>query len=183
VAVNLSPVQFEDGQLASKIAAALHASRLPAARLEVEITEGLLLSDADWVMRQLAELKHLGVRIAMDDFGTGYSSLSYLWKFPFDKLKIDQSFVRALRGDDEHLMSVIRTIIALGRSLGMTITAEGVETAAQAEFLREIGCDQLQGFHLGRPMPLENLPAEMLRNFRATIQEESAVPVAIAALA
>jgi EAL domain-containing protein (putative c-di-GMP-specific phosphodiesterase class I) len=118
-------------------------------------------------------LKALGVRIAMDDFGTGYSSLSYLWKFPFDKLKIDQSFVGALQGEDDHLASVIRTIVALGRSLGMTITAEGVETEAQAEFLRRVGCDELQGFHLGRPMPLEQLPVEILRGLRSTIHEMS----------
>ena len=116
-------------------------------------------------MRQLADLKALGVRIAMDDFGTGYSSLSYLWRFPFDKLKIDQSFTRALGGGDEHLASVIEAIVALGRSLGMTITAEGVETEAQADFLRQVGCDQLQGFHLGRPMPLERLPGEILEGF------------------
>jgi EAL domain-containing protein (putative c-di-GMP-specific phosphodiesterase class I) len=167
VAVNLSPAQFREGRLAEKVEAALKASGLAAERLELEITEGLLLSDADWIMRQLADLKTLGVRIAMDDFGTGYSSLSYLWKFPFDKLKVDQSFTRALSGGDQHLASVIRAIVALGRSLGMIVTAEGVETEAQAEFLRAIGCHQLQGFHLGRPMPLENVAAEVLKDFRA----------------
>jgi diguanylate cyclase (GGDEF)-like protein len=168
VAVNMSPVQFRDGTLVGKVKAALTESGLAADRLDLEITEGLLLSDVDSVMRQLADLRAIGVRIAMDDFGTGYSSLSYLWKFPFDKLKIDQSFTRALGGhDDAHLSSVIRAIVALGRSLGMTITAEGVETAEQAEFLKRVGCDELQGFHLGRPKPLENLPAEILRDFES----------------
>ena len=97
VAVNLSPAQFEDGRIAAKVREALQASGLPAGRLEMEITEGLLLSARSARMRQLADLKALGVRIAMDDFGTGYSSLSYLWEFPFDKLKIDQSFASALR--------------------------------------------------------------------------------------
>ena len=124
-------------------------------------------------MRQLAELKALGVRIAMDDFGTGYSSLSYLWRFPFDKLKIDQSFTRALGSGDEHLASVIDAIVALGRSLGMTITAEGVETEEQADFLRHAGCHQLQGFHLGRPMALERVAGEILQDFRSAIPREA----------
>jgi predicted signal transduction protein with EAL and GGDEF domain len=169
VAVNLSPVQFEDGQLADRVRDALNASGLAAGRLELEITEGLLLSDTESVMRQLADLKAVGVRIAMDDFGTGYSSLSYLWRFTFDKLKIDQSFVRALDGSDEHLASVIQAIVALGQSLDLTITAEGVETEVQAAFLREIGCDELQGFHLGRPMPLDQLPAAIFKDFRSEI--------------
>lgn len=178
IAVNLSPVQFEDGEIVERVRDALNASGLAAKRLELEITEGLLLSDSDSVMRQLADLKALGVRIAMDDFGTGYSSLNYLWKFPFDKLKIDQSFVRALGGGDEHLASVIQAIVALGQSLAMTITAEGVETEAQAEFLRQVGCHQLQGFHLGRPMPLDRLPAEILKDFRSAIPKEEAAAAA-----
>jgi EAL domain-containing protein (putative c-di-GMP-specific phosphodiesterase class I) len=172
IAVNLSPVQFEDGRIVQRVRDALNASGLAARRLEMEITEGLLLTDTDSVMRQLADLKALGVRIAMDDFGTGYSSLSYLWRFPFDKLKIDQSFVRALGGRDEHVASVIQAIVALGQSLAMTITAEGVETEAQAEFLRQAGCHQLQGFHLGRPMPLDRLPGEILKDFRSAIPKE-----------
>jgi len=174
IAVNLSPVQFEDGRLAERVAEALEATGLAPNRLELEITEGLLLSDADSVMRQLADLKNLGVHIAMDDFGTGYSSLSYLWKFRFDKLKIDQSFTRALGTGDEHLASVIEAIVALARSLGMTITAEGVETEAQAEFLAQVGCHELQGFHLGRPMPLDQVAAEILGDFRAAIPVETA---------
>ena len=169
IAVNLSPVQFEDGRLAERVGEALEKSGLAPGRLELEITEGLLLSDADSVMRQLADLKDLGVHIAMDDFGTGYSSLSYLWKFRFDKLKVDQSFTRALGTGDEHLASVIEAIVALARSLGMTITAEGVETEAQAEFLAKVGCHELQGFHLGRPMLLERVAGAILGDFRGAI--------------
>jgi EAL domain-containing protein (putative c-di-GMP-specific phosphodiesterase class I) len=153
---------------------AFEATGLAAERLELEITEGLLLSHTDAVMQQLAELKALGVRIAMDDFGTGYSSLNYLWRFPFDTLKIDQSFVHAIAGGDDHLASVIQAIVALGRSLGMTITAEGVESEAQATFLSRIGVDLLQGFHLGRPMALESLPATILQDFRLVVQETKA---------
>lgn len=174
IAVNLSPVQFEGGKIAERIRDALETSGLSSHRLELEITEGLLLSDTESVMRQLGDLRALGVRIAMDDFGTGYSSLSYLWRFPFDKLKIDQSFTRALGDGDEHLASVIQAIVALGRSLSMTITAEGVETETQADFLSQVGCDELQGFHLGRPMALEQVAAEILGDFRSAMPKEEA---------
>ena len=167
VAVNLSPVQFQDGRITETVRSALDASGLAASRLELEITEGLLLSHTDAVLRQLENLKSLGVRIAMDDFGTGYSSLSYLWKFPFDKLKIDQSFVRALGNGDKHAASVIETIVALGQSLGMRINAEGVETRAQASFLARVGCDELQGFFLGRPLPVEKVAGVILKDFRS----------------
>jgi diguanylate cyclase (GGDEF)-like protein len=176
VAVNLSPVQFKDGRLAERVSEALETNGLAPQRLELEITEGLLLADTDSVMRQLADLKALGVRIAMDDFGTGYSSLSYLWKFPFDKLKIDQSFTRALGTGDQHLSSVIQAIVALGRSLEMTITAEGVETEAQADFLSKVGCHQLQGFHLGRPMQLQQVAAEILGDFRGAMVADRPEP-------
>lgn len=176
VSVNLSPRQFEDGFLAGHVARALEASGLDPRRLELEITEGLLLSDADSVMQQLRDLKALGVGIAMDDFGTGYSSLNYLWRFPFGKLKIDQSFVRALGGDDPHVSSVVQAIVALGQSLGMTITAEGVETEAQALFLRRAGCDLLQGFYLGRPLPQGRLAGAILKDFRAKVPAEPQAP-------
>ncbi len=172
ISVNLSPVQFHDGGIAATVKRALDASGLAPERLELEITEGLLLSHTDATMRQLRELKALGVKIAMDDFGTGYSSLSYLWRFPFDKLKIDQSFVHGLADGDKHLASVIEAIVALGRSLGMTLTAEGVETRDQAMFLARIGVDLLQGFYLGRPMPLDQLAATILADFREEHGEE-----------
>jgi predicted signal transduction protein with EAL and GGDEF domain len=179
VSVNLSPVQFADGHITETVKQALDAAGLAAERLELEITEGLLLSQTEATMRQLKELKALGVKIAMDDFGTGYSSLNYLWKFPFDKLKIDQSFVQGLGDGDDHLASVVQAIVALGRSLGMTITAEGVESEIQAEFLTRVGVDLLQGFHLGRPMPVERLPAVILRDFRADNEEKRAPELAV----
>jgi diguanylate cyclase (GGDEF)-like protein len=172
IAVNLSPVQFEDGKLAERVHYALEKSGLSSHRLELEITEGLLLSDSESVMHQLSDLRALGVRVAMDDFGTGYSSLSYLWRFPFDKLKIDQSFTHAIGNGDDHLASVIQAIVALCRSLNLTITAEGVETEAQAAFLSQVGCDQLQGFYLGRPMPLEQAAAEILGDFSSVLPKD-----------
>jgi len=131
---------------------ALRASGLAPERLELEITEGLLLNNTEAVVRQLEALRALGVRIVMDDFGTGYSSLAYLWRFPFDKLKIDRSFVRDLE-TDARAAAIVETIIGLCRVLRIPVTAEGVETEAQMQALAEIGCDQVQGFLLGRPAP------------------------------
>jgi EAL domain-containing protein (putative c-di-GMP-specific phosphodiesterase class I) len=156
VAVNLSPVQFRHPDLVGLVRDVLDQARLPAQRLEVEITEGVLLDDVEGAARTLTALKKLGVRVAMDDFGTGYSSLSYLQRFPFDKLKIDQSFVRSL-DHDGNAAAIIRSVIGLGRSLGMTTIAEGVETAQQLAFLRREGCDQAQGYHLGRPAPADEI--------------------------
>ncbi len=152
IAVNLSPAQFKQRDLASSIATILARTGLPPGRLELEITEGILIDDAERALLMLGELKSLGVRIALDDFGTGYSSLSYLRRFPFDKLKIDASFVQGL-GDGGEADAIVRAIVALGRSLSLSITAEGVETPHQLALLREQACDQVQGFLLGRPMP------------------------------
>jgi diguanylate cyclase (GGDEF)-like protein len=178
ISVNLSPLQFADGRIVETVQQALDLTALAPERLELEITEGTLLSHSDEIIRQLAKLKALGVRIAMDDFGTGYSSLSYLWKFPFDKLKIDQSFVRELDDGDDHLASVIEAIVALGRSLGMTITAEGVESEEQQAFLSRVGVDLLQGFHLGRPLPLSSVPAAILQDFRQDLSVKEAADLA-----
>ncbi len=153
VAVNLSPAQFVDGSVCDAVRDALSRSGLAAGRLQLEITEGLMMHDSATVLRELRALKELGVSIAMDDFGTGYSSLSYLWRFPFDKIKIDRAFVSAWQGPGSDVAQIIRTIVALGHALGMRVNAEGVETPAQAAFLRELGCDELQGFLLGRPQP------------------------------
>ena len=132
VAVNLSPLQFRVGNLLSLVMDALKQSGLPARRLELEITETLLLEKSSEVLATLHALRALGVRISMDDFGTGYSSLSYLRSFPFDKIKIDQSFVRDLAANPD-AQAIVRSIISLGKGLGVTITAEGVETEAEAE--------------------------------------------------
>jgi EAL domain-containing protein (putative c-di-GMP-specific phosphodiesterase class I) len=151
IAVNLSPAQFRRGDLVRTVAAALDEAGLPASRLELEVTEGLLLQDNDAVLGTLTALRDMGVSIAMDDFGTGYSSLAYLWRFPFNKLKIDRSFVSGVN-ENMKLVSIIEAVIALGRSLGLQVTAEGVETEQEAALLRLLGCDLGQGWLLGRPM-------------------------------
>jgi diguanylate cyclase (GGDEF)-like protein/PAS domain S-box-containing protein len=145
VAVNLSPLQFRVGNLLSIVMDALKQSGLPARRLELEITETLLLEKSSEVLATLHALRALGVRISMDDFGTGYSSLSYLRSFPFDKIKIDQSFVRDLAANRD-AQAIVRSIISLGAGLGVTITAEGVETEAELSYLRSEGCHEGQGF-------------------------------------
>ncbi len=152
VAVNLSPLQFRVGNLSSVVMDALKHSGLPARRLELEITETLLLEKSGQVLATLHALRALGVRISMDDFGTGYSSLSYLRSFPFDKIKIDQSFVRDL-GANRDAQAIVRSIISLGIGLGVTITAEGVETEAELSCLRAEGCHEGQGFLFSRARP------------------------------
>ncbi len=154
LAVNLSPAQFRQDDIVATVRDALAESGLAPERLELEITEGLLLQNTDAVLRRLVALRALGVRIVLDDFGTGYSSLAYLWRFPIDKLKIDRSFVRDLDGD-ARAAAIVETIIGLSRVLRIPVTAEGVETEAQIRTLAEIGCDQVQGYLLSRPAPAE----------------------------
>jgi diguanylate cyclase (GGDEF)-like protein len=150
VSVNLSPAQFRDGDVAETVAQVLKETGLPPERLELEITESLLINDTEEVLAKLNRLRQLGVHIAMDDFGTGYSSLSYLARFPFSKIKIDRQFIRNMTRDPA-MKAIVKTIIALGKSLDVTITAEGVETEEQAAMLREFGCPQVQGFLYGYP--------------------------------
>jgi EAL domain-containing protein (putative c-di-GMP-specific phosphodiesterase class I) len=152
VAVNLSPLQFRVGNLLSMVMDALNQSGLPARRLELEITETLLLEKSSQVLATLHALRALGVRISMDDFGTGYSSLSYLRSFPFDKIKIDQSFVRDVAANRD-AQAIVRSIISLGAGLGVTITAEGVETEAELSCLRSEGCQEGQGFLFSQARP------------------------------
>lgn len=154
VAVNLSAAQFRDGNLPAIVRDALDASGLAPQRLELEITESLLLEDDPKVEFQIDTLKEMGVSIAMDDFGTGFSSLSYLWKFGFDRLKIDRSFIAALECDPVRSKEIIETILVLGDRLGMRTTAEGIETPEQSELLSTLGCDMLQGYLFGRPTKL-----------------------------
>lgn len=156
VAVNLSAIQFRTSTLIETISKALSNSGLPADRLELEITESILLMESEQTLATLRELSQLGVRIAMDDFGTGYSSLSYLARFPFDKIKIDQSFVRNL-DDRSDSLSIIKLIVGLGRSLGMRTTAEGVETKEQFQMLRAAGCTEVQGYYFAKPAPSSEL--------------------------
>jgi len=152
VAVNLSPLQFRVGNLLSTVMETLKQTGLAATRLELEITETLVLEKSAQVLATLHALRSLGVRISMDDFGTGYSSLSYLRSFPFDKIKIDQSFVRDL-GSNRDAQAIVRSIISLGKGLGVTITAEGVETEAELSCLRNEGCHEGQGFLFSRARP------------------------------
>jgi len=151
VAVNLSPVQFRHGDIVATIKEALTISGLDPARLELEVTESLWIKDSDAALEQLVRLRAMGISIALDDFGTGYSSLAYLWKFPFDVVKIDRSFVTAMEIDPK-ADAIVKTIVALGKTLFLTVTAEGVETSAQAQTLSTAGCDQVQGYLFGRPM-------------------------------
>ncbi|WP_062121013.1 putative bifunctional diguanylate cyclase/phosphodiesterase [Aureimonas sp. AU40] len=156
VAVNVSPLQFKADALLETVASALNKAGLPAHRLEIEITEGALLDDTDNVLATLHALRDLGVKISMDDFGTGYSSLSYLQKFPFNKIKIDRSFVASANADSR---AILRAVAGLGASLGMAITAEGVETAEQLARIRSKRCTHVQGYLTGRPMAADLIAA------------------------
>jgi EAL domain-containing protein (putative c-di-GMP-specific phosphodiesterase class I) len=158
VAVNLSPAQFRSGDLPGLVAATLQGAGLPAGRLELEVTEGMLISDTDQTLTIMEALKALGVQLALDDFGTGYSSMGYLRRFPFDRVKVDRSFVGAV-GSDEQAGAIVGAILAMARSLGMRSTAEGVEKREQLDFLRRYGCDEVQGFLLSRPVAAERIPS------------------------
>jgi diguanylate cyclase (GGDEF)-like protein len=158
VAVNVSPLQFRDENFAQKVFAVLQETGLAAKRLEIEITEGLLLQNSPLIQSTLRLLRAKGIRVALDDFGTGYSSISYLRTHGIDKLKIDQSFTSQL-GKDVEIESIVRSIVDLGRAMHMIVTAEGVETKEQQTMLEHIGCHQLQGYLLARPQPPEQLVA------------------------
>jgi len=155
ISINLSPVQFQHGDLPHLVHQVLLDSGLAPSRLEVEITEGVLIGDFTRAVSILRRLKGFGVRIAMDDFGTGYSSLSYLQSFPFDKIKIDQAFVANLN-HSQQAATIIRAIIALGRGLNLPVVAEGVETEEQLRFLADENCNEIQGYFVGRPKPIDD---------------------------
>ncbi len=157
VAVNLSPMQFKNNALVLQVVGALGASGLPGSRLELEITETVLLHDTDATVGMLNELRSLGVRISMDDFGTGYSSLGYLRKFPFDKIKIDRSFIQDL-ADNPDSIAIVRAVANIGVALGMATTAEGVETQAELAQLRNEGCTEVQGYLFSEPRPAREIP-------------------------
>lgn len=149
IAVNLSPHQFTHGNIVATVTEALAESGLAASRLELEVTESLWLHDTDAILQQLLQLRLLGVSVALDDFGTGFSSLTQLLNFPFDKIKVDRSFVMQM-GTDLKAAAIVSTVVALGQTLDLTITAEGVETEQQADILRTAGCDEGQGYLFGR---------------------------------
>jgi diguanylate cyclase (GGDEF)-like protein/PAS domain S-box-containing protein len=161
ISVNVSLRQFQRDNFTQMLSAVLHGTGLPASLLEIEVTESVVMHNAERLIDMLCNIKAMGVQIAVDDFGTGYSSLSYLKRFPVNRLKIDRSFVQdiALDPDGE---AIVRTIIALGHNLGMRVVAEGVENAHQVKYLRDNGCDELQGFYFGRPMPAEQFESMLL---------------------
>jgi len=174
VAVNLSPAQFRSPGLLPMIVGALDASGLAPERLELEITETILLQDSEATLSTLYQLRALGVRIAMDDFGTGYSSLSYLQSFPFDKIKIDRSFIRDI-AQSAGSLNIVRAVAALANGLGITATAEGVETEDQLATIRAEGCTEMQGFLFSRPLPLADIERLLLgRGKDAAIGEDAA---------
>jgi EAL domain-containing protein (putative c-di-GMP-specific phosphodiesterase class I) len=159
VAVNLSPDQLRDGKFADTLSEALALSGVKADRLELEITESTLLQNCESTLQVLRQLQNMGIRIVLDDFGTGFSSLSYLRDFPFDKLKIDRSFVRDLP-DSEQARVLVKAIAGLGASFHIAVTAEGVENCSQLEFVRTAGCSEAQGFHFDRPQPAAGVLAD-----------------------
>lgn len=189
VAVNISPIQFVYSDLESVVAKALSASGLDPDRLELEITEGILIEDFDRASTVLKRLKALGLRIALDDFGMGYSSLSYLHAFPFSKVKLDRTLIRDARRDSRSGM-VVETFVELCHRLGMAVLAEGVETKAQASFLADVGCDEVQGYLIGRPAAIETYGAftaghrsgfDILRACHGHARPESGGPAVICA--
>ncbi|MFT8244120.1 putative bifunctional diguanylate cyclase/phosphodiesterase [Roseomonas sp. BN140053] len=167
VAVNVAPRQVEDGRLEEAVSAALSATGLPAQRLEIEVTETALLHNTETTRGTLNALREMGVQISMDDFGTGYSSLTQLRAFPFGRIKIDRSFVSGLSGDGTGT-AIVRAVAALGAELGMRTTAEGVETAEQLEAMRVLGCTDVQGYLLGRPVPQSEVAAVIARDMETS---------------
>ena len=162
VAVNLSPVQFKSRGLLEFVLGALAAGGLSPERLELEITETVLLEVGDTTVTTLHKLRSLGIRIALDDFGTGYSSLSYLRSFPFDKIKIDRSFTKNL-SSGEGASAIVRTVTRLAKDLGMSTTAEGVETKEDLDFLRQQGCTEIQGYLISPAAPAHEVPTLLTR--------------------
>ena len=167
VAVNVSAVQFRSPLLLSHLTAALAASGLPPRRLEVELTETALVEDGPKIASVLADIRRLGVKVAMDDFGTGYSSLAYLCNFPFDRIKIDRSFVVAAE-ENSRAHGVGMAVVALGRHIGVPTLAEGVETTEQLELLRGLGCEAVQGYLIGKPARLKGAGSSSREPLRAT---------------
>jgi EAL domain-containing protein (putative c-di-GMP-specific phosphodiesterase class I) len=155
VAINVSAVQLYNTNFVKELHQILLETGLPARRLEIEITETALVRDFDRALSTLRQIKALGIRIAMDDFGTGYSSLSNLRAFPFNKIKIDGSFIKSVNSN-EQAATIVRAVLGLGRGLGLPVLAEGVETDAELRFLQDELCDQVQGYLLGRPAAIES---------------------------
>jgi EAL domain-containing protein (putative c-di-GMP-specific phosphodiesterase class I) len=168
VAVNLSPVQFKSHSLPATVRAVLNETGLPANRLELEITEGVFLSNDEHVHEMIANLKAIGLKLALDDFGTGYSSLSYLQRVPFDKIKIDRSFVAGATDPESRNAALIRAMVGLAADLNKQTTAEGVETHEELQLIRDLGCSLVQGYIFGKPMPPEEA-IELAKKGAATL--------------
>jgi diguanylate cyclase (GGDEF)-like protein len=175
LAVNVSPVQFRSGTLALKVIAALAASGLPASRLELEISEAVLIRDDEAALAVLHQLRAIGVRIALDDFGTGYSSLSYLKRFPFDKIKIDRCFVTDI-ADPQGSAGIVEAVVNIAAERRMTTTAEGVETAQQQQLLRELGCSEMQGYLFSPPKPAADIRQLLIAHRRGPVAAGSGRP-------
>ena len=156
ISVNVSAKQFDGGLLHDLVSSVLEETNVPADRLEIEITEGLLIEQSDDAIVSLEKMSETGVSISLDDFGTGYSSLSYLKRFPIDILKIDRSFVMDLKDNKDSLV-IVEAIIGLAKNLGLSVTAEGIEEKWHADFLTEHGCDEGQGYYFARPMPKDDM--------------------------
>ncbi|MEI7805190.1 MAG: bifunctional diguanylate cyclase/phosphodiesterase [Hyphomicrobiales bacterium] len=174
VAVNLSPLQVRGRAIVDLVRSALHDSGVAPNRLILEVTEGVLIDNPDEMVKRIEELRKLGVRIALDDFGSGYSNLGYLQRFPFDKLKIDKSFVSAL-GRSSNGGVIIQAIVALGRALGVTVLVEGVETEEQRVLLRLAGCDEMQGFLFARAVPAAAIGRLLAKSKTAPVQDTAAI--------
>ncbi len=176
IAVNVSPAQFKSGTLAAEVEKALVDAGLAPDRLEIEVTESFLVEDSPFIQEQLQALRELGVRIVLDDFGTGYSSLHYLWRFRFDKVKIDRSFIAAMDTSME-ARSILRAMLLMFRALGVPVTAEGIEDAHQAAFLRKLRCETGQGYYFGRPMAAMEIAALVLRDWQKRQGDVESLPV------
>jgi len=174
IAINVSGKELLHGDPARMIQSEAAAAGIPAAMIEVEITESLLIKDSATVRSALERLRQLGCRIALDDFGTGYSSLAYITRFPPDRIKIDKAFVTNVDRSPEDA-AIASAILSLGKSLGVTVTAEGIERSAQLEWLRERGCDEVQGFLLSRPLTVQDLEQRYLQFPDCTVVPGSAV--------
>jgi diguanylate cyclase (GGDEF)-like protein len=169
VAVNVSPIQFRHKDFVSNVKRILQETGFPPSRLEIELTEGVVVEDADAAEWAMMELKALGVQLALDDFGTGYSSLIYLRRFAFDKIKIDRSFLESMEGTGESPI-IVHSIVHLGRALGLTVTAEGVETEEQHHLLQAVGCHELQGFLFSKPVPAPQITAMLQTEDQSGLQ-------------
>ena len=175
LSVNFSPLQFRQPDLAQQVARVLEGAGLPGERLDIEVTEGLLLGNSGMVLRTMQALKEQGIRLTLDDFGTAYASLSTLRRFPFDRIKIDKSFVQEM-GHDDSSLAIVEAVLLLGARLNLAVVAEGVETEAQLDTLRRLGCNLVQGYLTGRPMPEEAARAAVLRGTVAPARLEQSAP-------